>query len=573
MDDDRVMHGMGIDDSYRVERILAEHRGFKTELVTLDGAGPFVRKKIPLDRVNRGVWAALPSCGCLRLPQLVATYELPDAFAVVCSYVPGETLSTRVRQQGALSTREAVRIAHDLCEAAGALHAQGIVHCDIAPSNIVLAADGAHLIDLGIARMVSDPVPAQAEGLGTRGFASPEQLFDRPDARSDVYAIGRILGFIVTGARPDDEGYAFSLADTAAVPPALCAIIERASAYERGERYASAAELMRALDGLELEERARRDPATASVVPAPSSSADSAPAPAGARGRHSNAARDRRIIKFTLLALAVVMALVAAGIIVWETVRPGEPETPQEGASSAATSSKRGIGALGTGNDSAAQDSGTGAYVSPGDGGTVTTAGDDFDESIEIVDSWWQQPSTGLFAYAVGIRNTTDDTVFEFPSIYVTAYDADGGRINRTEQVLMELAPGQTTYFSGVAGLDGNEPARVEFEVGESSYGSSTRRGTANPSTFEASNVSAADDNFGGVAVTGDFTTTHIGIDASISAGTAVTIVFRDADGAIVCAGTTFADLPGEGESSTFSLDLFPAPPEYDRVEVHIIPW
>lgn len=361
-------------------------------------------------------------------------------------------------------------------------------------------------------------------------------------------------------------------------PPALRAIIERASAYERDQRFESAAELMQALDGLELEEGAWRGPATASAAPvpgapAPSASADAAPAPAGARGRSGKAVRDRRIIKFTLLALAVVMALAATGIIVWEAARPGEPETPQEGASSATTSSKRGIGALGTGNDSDAQDSGTGGYVPPSEGGTATAAGDDFDESIEIVDSWWQQPSTGLFTYVVAIRNTTDDTVFEFPSIYVTAYDADGGRINRTEQVLMELAPGQTTYFSGVAGLDGNEPARVEFEVGESSYGSSTRHGAANPSAFEASNVSVVDDGFGGAAVTGDFTTTHIGIDAAISTGTAVTVVFRDADGAIVYGGTTFADLPDEGESSTFSLDLWPAPPEYDHVEVCIIPW
>ena len=55
MDDEQVLHAMGLDDSYRVERVLADHPSGVTELVTLDGAGPFVRRRIPLKIARRDV--------------------------------------------------------------------------------------------------------------------------------------------------------------------------------------------------------------------------------------------------------------------------------------------------------------------------------------------------------------------------------------------------------------------------------------------------------------------------------------------------------------------------------------
>lgn len=551
MDDDRLMHGMGIDDAYRVERVLAEHRGFKTELVTLDGAGPFVRKKIPLDRVNRGVWAALPACGCLRLPQLVATYELPDAFAVVCSYVPGETLSARVRQQGALTIREAVRIARDLCVAAGALHARGVIHCDIAPSNVVLAADGAHLIDLGIARMMSDPAPAQTKGLGTRGFASPEQCFDKPDARSDLYAIGRILGFMVTGARPDDEGYAPALADTAAVPPALRTIIERASAYDRDQRFASAAELMRALDGLGLEEDARRGPATVSAfpvpgAPAPNASANAAPAPAGARGRSSKVSRDRRVIKFTLLALAVVMALAATGIIVWEAVRDK--------------------GTSGLSEDERAEM----VLDELGYEGPSVLEASQIEESLQIVETWWREGDEGTFLYVVGVRNTSRDLILSHPAVLITARDEQGSVISVTEQDITEIGPGEVRYYSGYAGDDSAAADAVDFDIGFSSAGSSVRAYTGKRTAIQASDISVANDEPHPL-LTGTVTTTCLAHEADLNAGALATVVLRDDEGDILYGITWQVPLPAEGETEAFSVPLFNAP-DYEDIDVYVMP-
>ncbi len=87
-----MLHAMSIDDAYEVQRVLSSGSGGRTEVVTIDGFGPYLRKKIPSPLVDRRVWAALSECVGLRLPHVVATYETPDEFVVVCDFVPGDTL-------------------------------------------------------------------------------------------------------------------------------------------------------------------------------------------------------------------------------------------------------------------------------------------------------------------------------------------------------------------------------------------------------------------------------------------------------------------------------------------------
>lgn len=203
MNDEQVMHAMGIDDAYHVERMLASGAGGTTELVTLDGSGPFVRKRIPAKLARRGVWATLVECDSARLPRVEATYEMPNEFAVICDYVPGENLEQLVAARGHLDKAAALQIVAQLCEAVGALHARGIIHRDISPTNVIVAADGAHLIDLGIARFRVEGATRDTTQLGTYGFASPEQYgFAQTDARSDVYSLGRMLGYLLTGVMP-----------------------------------------------------------------------------------------------------------------------------------------------------------------------------------------------------------------------------------------------------------------------------------------------------------------------------------------------------------------------------------
>ena len=103
MDDKQAMHAMSIDDAYHVERTLARGPSGVTELVSIDGNGPFVRKKIPSPLAQRNVWAALSACQSNRLPRVEATYELPDRFVIVYDYVPGSTLAQIVEENGRLA--------------------------------------------------------------------------------------------------------------------------------------------------------------------------------------------------------------------------------------------------------------------------------------------------------------------------------------------------------------------------------------------------------------------------------------------------------------------------------------
>ena len=431
MDDERVMHGLGLDEAYHVERVLASRRdGAVTERVTLDGAGPFIRKKIPLEQANRSVWAELSSCTCLRLPQISATYELPDTFVVVYAYVPGETLETRIEQQGALDASEAVRIALDVCEAAGELHAHGIVHCDIKPKNIVLAADGAHLIDMDIARMASDASRKKRSGhKGTVGFAAPEQFFGRADARSDVHAIGCVLGYMLTGLVPDDEAYEAKLADESRVPHVLREVVEQTCDFEPSRRFASAEALARAV---------RCCLGTADVGEAQVASGMPQDAPDGAAAddrssapphrwqvkqddRHASddaerkaRSRDRRIIKYVLLTLAVVMALCATGIIIFEVVtRASEPaaETVQQdaGAGAGAATDDAGDTAAPSDMGDTIEDKIGGDDAAAGGGDAPAAADVDPLDSLELVETWWERGTDGLFHYAYGIKNTSKD--------------------------------------------------------------------------------------------------------------------------------------------------------------------
>lgn len=592
MDDERVMHGLGLDEAYHVERVLASRRGTVTERVTLDGAGPFIRKKIPLDEVDRAVWAKLAACDCLRLPQISATYELPDTFVVVYAYVPGETLETRIEQRGALEASEAVRIVLDLCEAASALHAHGIVHCDIKPSNIVLAADGAHLIDMDIARLASDTPRKKRSGhKGTVGFAAPEQFFGRADARSDVHAIGCVLGYMLTGLVPDDEAYEEKLSDESHVPHVLRGVVEQACDFEPSRRFASAEALARAV---------RCSLGTADVGEAQVASGMPQDAPDGAAAddrssapphrwqvkqddRHASddaerkvRSRDRRVIKYVLLALAVVTALCATGIIIFEVVtRASAPaaKTVQQDADAGADA------ATDDADDTAApsdmgdtiEDKIGGDDAAAGGGDAPAAADVDPLDSLELVETWWERGTDGLFHYAYGIKNTSKDLKITFTKVTLTGRDASGGIVSVDSQYMSDIFPGEVQYFGGIAGND-TAPDSVEFTIARPETQDAVRT-DERQSSFTVDNVAVVPDSIGNDSVVGEVTLEEAGGDMWLDPSTvSLCVVLRDAQGTIVFGQTGYATLPDEGKTVTFEVTL-DRPPAYESIDVYAMPW
>ncbi|MDD6565187.1 MAG: protein kinase, partial [Parafannyhessea umbonata] len=222
-DDQALLAAMDLDDSFVPVRTLAQGDGGTTELVARREPRPgepvlLVRKRMPTPLANEPAWRALQvaeladacdaagadgaagaapgeatavpaakAAGVSRLPHVRELYRLPDALVAVYDYVEGPTLRELVQERGPLAPGCAVALARQLCQALAPLHAAGVVHRDIAPGNVVVAADGAHLIDLGIARMRVDGASHDTTRLGTWGFAAPEQYgFAQTDARSDV---------------------------------------------------------------------------------------------------------------------------------------------------------------------------------------------------------------------------------------------------------------------------------------------------------------------------------------------------------------------------------------------------
>lgn len=232
-----------------VVRVLADGPSGLTELVRLGDGTLCVRKRVPGALDNADAWLALRGVSDPSLPHVRSIEVMPGSLATTCDYVEGETVAERVGAAGRLGLAEAVRIARGVCHAAGVLHSHGIVHRDIVPKNVVIDGDGGvHLIDLGIARVHVDGAKRDTRQLGTWGFAAPEQFgFAQTDARSDIYSIGRLLGYLLTGITPDKEAFAAALADDGIVSPAARAIIERACAFEPSARFQSADELDRAL--------------------------------------------------------------------------------------------------------------------------------------------------------------------------------------------------------------------------------------------------------------------------------------------------------------------------------------
>lgn len=269
-----LLAAMDLDDSFVPVRTLAEGDGGTTELVARREPRPgepvlLVRKRMPAPLANEPAWRALqvaelagvgtaageptavPSAeaaGVSRLPRVRELYRLPDALVAVYDYVEGPTLRELVRERGPLAPGHAAALARQLCQALAPLHAAGVVHRDVAPGNVVVAADGAHLIDLGIARMRVDGASHDTTRLGTWGFAAPEQYgFAQTDARSDVFSLGRVLAYALTAADPQDASFDSVAQESPLVPPALREVIKKATAFEPSARYQSVDELERAL--------------------------------------------------------------------------------------------------------------------------------------------------------------------------------------------------------------------------------------------------------------------------------------------------------------------------------------
>lgn len=193
-------------------------------------------------------------------------------FYYVMEYLPGMNLSELVRQYGPLPAGRAIYLLRQACDALQEAHDLGLVHRDIKPANIFAASRGGvcdvvKLLDFGLAKPLTelDTAHLTAEGTitGSPLFMSPEQATGdvEPDSRSDVYSLGAVLYFLLTGKPPfeDDKPLKIMIKHAHDLPPRptslrpdlaadLESVVLKCLEKSSDQRYQSATELASALD-------------------------------------------------------------------------------------------------------------------------------------------------------------------------------------------------------------------------------------------------------------------------------------------------------------------------------------
>jgi serine/threonine protein kinase len=248
----------------------------------------FARDPTAVQRFRREIQAA----GRLQHPNLVAAQDADEDRGVhflVMNYVDGRDLDRIVHESGPLPVAQAVDCLIQAARGLEAAHAQGIIHRDIKPGNLMLAAGTVRVLDLGLARIVdaTNPFSKSAAGrltqsgmyMGTIDYMAPEQAEDshRVDHRADIYSLGCTLHYLLTGREPfpaetvlkrlvahmERTPPALSVARPE-VPPALDAAYHKMMAKRPEDRPASMIEVVALLEACkEAAAQADRAPAKA----------------------------------------------------------------------------------------------------------------------------------------------------------------------------------------------------------------------------------------------------------------------------------------------------------------------
>jgi eukaryotic-like serine/threonine-protein kinase len=211
-------------------------------------------------------------------PNIVPVYAVEQhdgVLAYAMGFIDGESLGARVARMGPLPVRDVVKLLQDVCYALAYAHGRDIVHRDLKPDNIMIerATGRALLMDFGVARAITSTRTANTTALtrvgevvGTPEYMSPEQAAgDVVDGRSDLYALGLVAYFALTGTPVFSGGSTQQLivkqlteapppittlrADT---PSSLAELIEQCVRKEPAERFANAGAVLDALDRAQI---------------------------------------------------------------------------------------------------------------------------------------------------------------------------------------------------------------------------------------------------------------------------------------------------------------------------------
>ena len=163
-----------------------------------------------------------------------------DVYLAVTENAGNISLSDCVRQEGALNLKDSLLICNQICDGLSEFHKKGFIHRDIKPDNIIMSScepDNLHvkIIDFGGAKEYQKNNSSDTTVVGTLGYQAPESLSASTNEGADIFSIGCVLNFMLTGQEPGIQRYTGNRN--------VIRIIEKASHVDPSSRYSSVDEL------------------------------------------------------------------------------------------------------------------------------------------------------------------------------------------------------------------------------------------------------------------------------------------------------------------------------------------
>ena len=203
----------------------------------------------------------------LHHPNIVKVLEVFDennTTYYVMEFIDGETIDEYIKRNGKLTVDESLIITQEVCSALSYMHDHKMLHLDLKPKNIMRDTEGhIYLIDFGLAKQYNDngePESSTTLGLGTPGYAPIEQAHYKKDGTFpvtlDIYAVGASLYKMLTGTTPPESSYVLNdglphdALKTASVNDDVIAVVEKAMAPIKKDRYQTVTDLSKAISSL-----------------------------------------------------------------------------------------------------------------------------------------------------------------------------------------------------------------------------------------------------------------------------------------------------------------------------------
>lgn len=245
------------DEAYERLRILGEGGAGRTWLARDRARDRLVVLKEPLEQwhdelaVLEAARREARLAAKVRHPNVVEVEEVLEDEGrpvLVIEHVAGGSLGDKLREEGTLEPREAVRIVHDVAQGLTAVHEEGLVHRDLTPDNVLLTPDGrALLTDFGLARPQDGSGTQLLDGdAGTTGYKAPEAARGSDEPTVDVFGCAALLHTCLYGS-PPVQG---TVQVEANVPEDLQSVIETGLARDPDDRFEDAKTLAEALEEL-----------------------------------------------------------------------------------------------------------------------------------------------------------------------------------------------------------------------------------------------------------------------------------------------------------------------------------